>query len=45
MSEPLIRLRGVTKRYGSGVAELLALKGIDLDIFAGEFVAIKGPSG
>jgi putative ABC transport system ATP-binding protein len=42
---PLIGLRGVTKRYGSGVAELMALKGIDLDIHAGEFVAIMGPSG
>ena len=45
MSEPLIRLRGVTKRYGSGATELLALKGVDLDIEAGEFVAIMGPSG
>ena len=42
---PLIQLRGVQKRYGSGEAELLALKGIDLDIAAGEFVAIMGPSG
>jgi putative ABC transport system ATP-binding protein len=42
---PLIRLRGVTKRYGSGATELMALKGIDLDIAAGEFVAIMGPSG
>jgi putative ABC transport system ATP-binding protein len=41
----LIQLRGVTKRYGSGVAELMALKGINLDIEAGEFVAIMGPSG
>jgi putative ABC transport system ATP-binding protein len=41
----LIKLRGVAKRYGSGVAELMALKGIDLDIAAGEFVAIMGPSG
>jgi putative ABC transport system ATP-binding protein len=45
MTEPLIQLRGVTKRYGSGEAELMALKGIDLDIAAGEFVAIMGPSG
>ncbi len=45
MSEPLIRLRGITRRYGSGAAELMALKGIDLDIAAGEFVAIMGPSG
>ena len=42
---PLIRLRGVTKVYGSGHAALMALKGIDLDVRAGEFVAIMGPSG
>ena len=41
----MIQLRGVTKRYGQGATELLALKGIDLDIAAGEFVAILGPSG
>jgi putative ABC transport system ATP-binding protein len=45
MTPPLIRLHGVTRRYGSGAAELMALKGIDLDITAGEFVAIMGPSG
>ena len=45
VTTPLIQLRGVQKRYGSGEAELLALKGIDLDIAAGEFVAIMGPSG
>jgi len=45
MAGPLISLRRVTKRYGSGAAELMALKGIDLDIAAGEFVAIMGPSG
>jgi putative ABC transport system ATP-binding protein len=42
---PLIRLIGVTKVYGAGQAELMALKGIHLDINAGEFVAIMGPSG
>ncbi len=36
---------GGTSGYGSGAAELLALKDIDLDINAGEFVAIMGPSG
>jgi len=42
---PLIRLRGVTKVYGHGQAEVRALDGIDLDIAAGEFVAVMGPSG
>ena len=45
MNAPLIQLQGVTKRYGSGASELMALKGITLDITAGEFVAIMGPSG
>ncbi len=44
-STPLIRLRGVTKVYGVGPVALTALKGINLDIHAGEFVAIMGPSG
>jgi putative ABC transport system ATP-binding protein len=45
MTAPLIELRAVTKRYGQGAGELMALKGIDLTIQAGEFVAIMGPSG
>ena len=45
MADPLIQLRGITRRYGAGAAELMALKGIDLDIAEGEFVAIMGPSG
>jgi putative ABC transport system ATP-binding protein len=45
VSTPLIELHGVSKRYGRGAAELMALSGIDLDINAGEFVAIMGPSG
>jgi len=44
-SEPVIRLRKVTRVYGSGLATMQALKGINLDIHAGEFVAIMGPSG
>jgi putative ABC transport system ATP-binding protein len=43
--EPLISLRGVTKRYGEGTAAFQALKGVDLDIMAGDFVAVMGPSG
>lgn len=42
---PLIRLTGITKTYGSGQAAFQALKGIDLLVDAGEFVAIMGPSG
>jgi putative ABC transport system ATP-binding protein len=45
VSGPLIKLNSVSKKYGSGVAELMALKGIDLEISAGEFVAVMGPSG
>ncbi|MDM5181320.1 ABC transporter ATP-binding protein [Massilia sp. DJPM01] len=45
MSDVLIRLRGMSKVYGTGPAQLMALKGIDIDIAAGEFVAIMGPSG
>ena len=42
---PLIRLRGITKVYGEGAAAFQALRGVDLDIERGEFVAIMGPSG
>jgi putative ABC transport system ATP-binding protein len=38
-------LRGVTKVYGSGSAAMHALRGIDLRIDKGEFVAVMGPSG
>ena len=42
---PLIALRGVTKTYGSGATAFQALKGVDLDIVEGDFVAVMGPSG
>lgn len=44
-AEPIISLRGVTKIYGSGPTAFQALKGIDLDIAQGDFVAVMGPSG
>jgi putative ABC transport system ATP-binding protein len=44
-SAPLIRLRGITKVYGTGETAFQALKGVDLDIQKGDFVAIMGPSG
>ncbi|KAF0145999.1 MAG: putative ABC transport system ATP-binding protein [Nitrospirae bacterium] len=41
----LIEFRGVTKVYGERHASMQALRGIDLHIVEGEFVAIMGPSG
>jgi putative ABC transport system ATP-binding protein len=40
-----LELRGVTKIYGTGAAEVHALSDVDLSIAAGELVAIMGPSG
>ena len=42
---PLIELRGVTKVYGTGTAAMQALRGVDLRIQRGEFVAVMGASG
>ena len=42
---PLIELRGLTKTYGTGDAAFQALRGVDLTIHKGEFVAVMGPSG
>jgi len=43
--EPLIDLRNITKTFGSGAAAFQALKGVDLTIQRGDFVAVMGPSG
>ncbi len=46
MSEPpLIELEGITKTFGEGAAAFQALKGVDLRIERGDFVAVMGPSG
>ncbi len=42
---PLIRIRGVTRIYDTGRVEVPALRGVDLDVDEGEFVAIIGHSG
>ena len=41
----LIRLRQVTRIYKEGALEVLALRGVDLDVAEGEFTALAGPSG
>jgi len=45
VSDPLVRLRGVSRLYGVGDAEVRALDSVDMDIDRGEFIALMGPSG
>jgi putative ABC transport system ATP-binding protein len=45
MSEAIFRARALTKTYVSGEAKVLALRGLDLDVTAGEVVVLLGPSG
>jgi putative ABC transport system ATP-binding protein len=42
---PLVSCRDVVKIYGSGNAEVHALRGVDLDVYAGELTMLVGPSG
>lgn len=44
-SAAMLRLRDVKKIYTMGDQQVRALAGLDLDVMAGEFVAIMGPSG
>src|SRR5262252_5027982 len=41
----LFKVRGLTKVYGVGEAEVRALAGVDLDLYSGELVVLLGPSG
>jgi putative ABC transport system ATP-binding protein len=45
MAAPAIALSGIVKHYRSGAEDIPALKGIDLEVPAGAFVAVRGPSG
>jgi len=42
---PVFRARGLTKVYRMGEVEVHALRGVDLDVYASEFVVLLGPSG
>jgi putative ABC transport system ATP-binding protein len=44
-NELILEARGVRKVYRTGAEEVEALKGVDLDIARGEFLAVMGPSG
>ncbi|MFZ9776840.1 MAG: ABC transporter ATP-binding protein [Schleiferiaceae bacterium] len=45
MTDPVIHLRGITRDFKLGAQTVHVLKGIDLDIQRGEYVALMGPSG
>jgi putative ABC transport system ATP-binding protein len=45
MSESLISVRDLTKTYRVGDVDVRALRGVSLDVTAGEFIALTGPSG
>ncbi|OJX80977.1 ABC transporter ATP-binding protein [Magnetospirillum sp. 64-120] len=43
--EALVQLKGLAKHYGEGATRVDALRGLDLDIHAGQVVGLLGPSG
>ncbi|MBL8228303.1 MAG: ABC transporter ATP-binding protein [Bryobacterales bacterium] len=45
MSDALIEIRGLKKTYKMGDVDVHALRGVDLTVERGEFIAICGPSG
>ena len=44
-AQPVVNVKDLRKVYTLGEGQVVALAGIDLEIYAGEFVAVMGPSG
>src|SRR6202161_3981911 len=44
-AKPVIRLENVHKTYDLGEIQVHALRGVSLEVYEGEFVAVMGPSG
>jgi putative ABC transport system ATP-binding protein len=45
VAPPAVRLRGVRRTFTAELAPVRALRGVDVDVLTGEFVAVMGPSG
>jgi putative ABC transport system ATP-binding protein len=45
MTEPVMTIQNVTRRFGSGATEVVAVRDVSLDVAPGEVVLIMGPSG
>jgi putative ABC transport system ATP-binding protein len=45
LRDPVFKVRGLTKVYGTGEAQVHALAGVDLELYPGELVVLLGPSG
>jgi putative ABC transport system ATP-binding protein len=43
--QTLMRLKGITKVYGEGELSVEALRGVDLEVGVGDYLAVMGPSG
>jgi lipoprotein-releasing system ATP-binding protein len=45
MSDPILRVSGLKKTFSKNGVEINVIKGIDIDIYEGDFITIMGPSG
>ena len=43
--KPIVSVRNVEKAFQTGRGSVLALRGVDLDIYPGEYISVMGPSG